>query len=299
MASQEAEWLKQKKKNLLLEHRAFVPGDDREAAEATPTRRTPSRCPRKRGGRAAGGAADHGALGRFGEALVDLEHFVKRGKMETAGGGGGAAVWCGTVRLAGALCAAIAAARAQVEKTSEEVAAAKAAAQAEQAAQAARLADAEGALVGVLERRQRERERFAAWDASVESGIPVRELREEPTVDAARVAKDTCASPRSSSTTRPSSTRSAPRSTPRPPPPPGDGGARGGGGGAGARYAQRPGSAPSRSCARCRTPFTPPSTPTSVTSVPLSGDDRDPLFARHLALKPGGTTTRPRRRTPR
>ena len=189
----------EEEEDLLLEqHRAFVPGDDREAAEATPYWWTRSRVREARSGAPAGEQlaerADHErALGRFGEALVDLEHFVKRGKMETAGGRRRPPpVWCGTVLdRPGALCAAIAAARAQVEKTSEEVAAAKAAAQAEQAEQAARLADAEGALVGVLERRQRERERFAAWDASVESGIlKVRELREEPTVDAARVAKE-------------------------------------------------------------------------------------------------------------
>ena len=190
----------EEEEDLLLEqHRAFVPGDDREAAEATPYwADAVALLEKHKRARAAGEQlaerADHErALGRFGEALVDLEHFVKRGKMETAGGRRRPPpVWCGTVLdRPGALCAAIAAARAQVEKTSEEVAAAKAAAQAEQAAQAARLADAEGALVGVLERRQRERERFAAWDASVESGIlKVRELREEPTVDAARVAKE-------------------------------------------------------------------------------------------------------------
>ena len=91
---QEAEMAEtEEEEDLLLEqHRAFVPGDDREAAEATPYwADAVALLEKHKRARAAGEQlaerADHErALGRFGEALVDLEHFVKRGKMETAGG---------------------------------------------------------------------------------------------------------------------------------------------------------------------------------------------------------------------
>ena len=95
----------EEEEDLLLEpHRAFVPGDDREAAEATPYwADAVALLEKHKRARAAGEQlaerADHErALGRFGEALVDLEHFVKRGKMETAGGRRRPPpVWCGTV----------------------------------------------------------------------------------------------------------------------------------------------------------------------------------------------------------
>ena len=74
----------EEEEDLLLEqHRAFVPGDDREAAEATPYwADAVALLEKHKRARAAGEQlaerADHErALGRFGEALIDLEHFVK------------------------------------------------------------------------------------------------------------------------------------------------------------------------------------------------------------------------------